>query len=209
MHHAELQFCRRRAYAMGMPATSHRYWLPTDLEQFPEGDGCKYECIDGVLLVTPAPKVVHAVAVSHLHRFLDGGLRRDGNTLRVLSSTVDLRLEPTTVVEPDLFVLRAPATARTRLDDPACAVLIVEVLSPSTANRNRGIKRTLYQRVGIPEYWIVDLDARLIERWMPADERLEILREQLTWTDPVTGADLTLDVVRYFADVWGEESTAE
>jgi Uma2 family endonuclease len=191
---------------MGMPATTEHYWLPADLEQFPEGDGCKYECIDGELLVTPAPRMVHAAALAHLSVLIDRGLKGDGPTPRVIISTADLRPEPATVVEPDLFVLRAPATAKTRLDDPACAVLIAEVLSPSTAKRDRGIKRMLYQRVGVPEYWIIDLDARLIERWTPSDTRPEILREQLTWTDPVSGAGLVLDVERYFAAVWGEES---
>ncbi|HEY5491791.1 MAG TPA: Uma2 family endonuclease [Gemmatimonadaceae bacterium] len=191
-----------------MPATIERYWLPADLEQFPEGNGCKYECIDGELLVTPAPRVVHVAALSHLSNMLNRGLPSSGATPRVVSSTADLCPEPTTVVEPDLFVLRAPITAKTRLDDPACAVLIAEVLSPSTAKRDRGIKRMLYQRVGVPEYWIIDLDARLIERWTPSDTRPEILREQLTWTDPVSGAELVLDVERYFAAVWGEESPA-
>jgi Uma2 family endonuclease len=193
---------------MGMPATTEHYWLPVDLEQFPEGDGCKYECIDGVLLVTPAPRMVHAAALAHLSNMLNRGLPGSGATPRVVSSTADLCPEPTTVVEPDLFVLRAPATAKTRLDDPACAVLIAEVLSPSTAKRDRGIKRLLYQRVGVPEYWIVDLDARLIERWTPSDSRPEILREQLKWTDPVSGAELVLDVERFFAEVWGDEPPA-
>lgn len=194
---------------MGMPATTEHYWLPADLEQFPVGDGCKYECIDGELLVTPAPRVVHVAALSHLSSMLGLGLPRSGATPRVVSSTADLRPEPTTVVEPDLFVLREPITAKTRLDVPGCAVLIAEVLSPSTAKRDRGIKRMLYQRVGVPEYWIVDLDARLIERWTPSDARPEILREQLTWTDPVTGAELVLDVQRFFAEVWGDESSGD
>jgi Uma2 family endonuclease len=190
---------------MGMPATTDHYWLPVDLEQFPEGDGCKYECIDGVLLVTPAPRVVHAVALAELSGRIVLCLAGREARRRVITSTADLRIEPTAVVQPDLFVLREAGTAKTRLDDPTCAVLIVEVLSPSTAKRDRGIKREFYQRVGVPEYWIVDLDARLIERWTPADQRPEILRKRLTWTDPVTGAELVLDVERYFADVWGDE----
>ncbi len=189
---------------MGMPATTEPYWLPADLEQFPEGDGCKYECIDGELLVTPAPRVVHVVALAVLGEQIVLSLAGQGRARRVISSTADLRPEPAVVVEPDLFVLRAAGTAKTRLDDPACAVLIVEVLSSSTAKRDRGIKRLLYQRVGVPEYWIIDLDARLIERWTPSDARPEILRERLTWTDPVSGAELALDVERFFAEVWGD-----
>jgi len=185
------------------------YWLPADLEQIPEEAGYKYECIDGVLLVTPAPRMVHAAALAALSYEIESLLPQQGKARRVITSRADLRVEPTAVVEPDLFVLRAPATAKTRLDDPNCVVLIAEVLSPSTAKRDRGIKRLFYQRVGVPEYWIVDLDARLIERWTPSDERPEILRERLAWSDPVTGAELVLDVERYFADVWGDGTPAE
>jgi Uma2 family endonuclease len=193
---------------MGMPATTDHYWLPADLEQFPEGDGCKYECIGGVLLVTPAPRPFHAVALAELSERIVHCLASRGTRRRVITSTADLLFEPTAVVEPDLFVLREPGTAKTRFDDPTCAVLIVEVLSPSTAKRDRGIKREFYQRVGVPEYWIVDLDARLIERWTPADARPEILRRQLAWTDPVSGAELVLAVEQYFADVWGDTPSA-
>ncbi|HEY5490024.1 MAG TPA: Uma2 family endonuclease [Gemmatimonadaceae bacterium] len=185
------------------------YWLPADLEQIPEEAGYKYECIDGVLLVTPTPRMVHAAALAALSYAIESLLPQQCKARRVITSRADLRVEPTAVVEPDLFVLRAPATAKTRLDDPACAVLIAEVLSPSTAKRDRGIKRLFYQRVGVPEYWIVDIDARLIERWTPSDERPEILRERLAWSDPVTGAELVLDVERYFADVWGDGTPAE
>lgn len=194
---------------MGMPATTEHYWLPADLEQIPEEADFKYECIDGALLVTPAPRPAHRVALAELGGLIVRCLAGPGSARRVFTSRADVRLEPTTVVEPDLFVLRAPGNAKTRLDDPAGVVLIAEVLSPSTATHDRGIKRTLYQRVGVPEYWIVDLDARLIERWTPSDARPEILRERLDWKDPVSGAELVLDVARFFAEVWGDESPAD
>ena len=60
-------------------------------------------------------------------------------------------------------------------------LLVVEVLSPSTARYDRLVKRHRYQRAGTREYWIVDPDARLVERWRPDDERPEILEETLTW----------------------------
>jgi Uma2 family endonuclease len=59
----------------------------------------------------------------------------------------------------------------------------------------------LYQAAGIPEYWIVDLDARLVERWTPADERPEILRERLGWRIPGSDAVSQIDLAGYFGEV--------
>ena len=61
------------------------------------------------------------------------------------------------------------------------AVLAIEILSPGTAARDRGQKREIYQRAGVPSYWIVDVDARLVEQWSPSDQRPEIIRESLEW----------------------------
>jgi Uma2 family endonuclease len=59
-------------------------------------------------------------------------------------------------------------------------LLAVEVLSPSTARYDRLTKRRFYQQQGV-EYWIVDLDARIVERWLPGSDRPEILAEHLAW----------------------------
>jgi len=59
-------------------------------------------------------------------------------------------------------------------------VLAIEVLSPTTAATDRGVKRRLRQQHA-DEHWIVDLDARLLERRRPGDERPEILDDTLTW----------------------------
>ncbi|MGH7627268.1 MAG: Uma2 family endonuclease, partial [Gemmatimonadaceae bacterium] len=68
----------------------------------------------------------------------------------------------------------------------------------------RQLKRRRYQRAGIPEYWIVDLDSRLIERWRPDDARPEVLTDRLIW-EPVPGRGaLELDVAAFFAMVYGE-----
>ena len=60
-------------------------------------------------------------------------------------------------------------------------LLAVEILSPSTARADRQRKRAIYQSEGVPEYWIVDVDARLAERWRPGDERPKILATTLEW----------------------------
>ncbi len=99
----------------------------------------------------------------------------------VMLSPADIEFSPRRLVQPDLFVVpfaeREPASWRdiTRLE------LAIEVLSPSTARADRHVKRRLYQSQGVAEYWIVDPDARLIERWRPQDTRPEVLDGSLTW----------------------------
>ena len=80
----------------------------------------------------------------------------------------------------------------------------MEVLSPSTARADRQVKRRRYQRHGVPEYWIVDLDARLVERWRPADERPEILAERLEWRAVPEAPPLEIDLGEYFSEVLDE-----
>lgn len=92
---------------------------------------------------------------------------------------------------------RAWAEVRTPL-------LVIEVLSPSTARHDRLVKRSFYQRQGVPEYWIVDLDASLVERWRPADARPEILTDRLEWQPDPGGEPMVIDLAALFAEI-GEE----
>ena len=78
-------------------------------------------------------------------------------------------------------------------------LLAIEVLSPSTARADRTTKRRRYQRAGVPEYWVVDLDARLVERWRPEDVRPEVLTEKLAWQPDPSAPPFELDLPRYFA----------
>jgi Uma2 family endonuclease len=80
-------------------------------------------------------------------------------------------------------------------------LLAIEVLSPSTAPADRFVKRRRYQRHGISEYWIVDLDSRLVERWRPGDERPEILHERLTWQPSESSPAFELDLAAFFAEI--------
>ena len=79
-------------------------------------------------------------------------------------------------------------------------LLAIEVLSPSSSRHDRVKKRVKYQR-HVPEYWIVDLDARIVERWRPNDERPEILSDTIAWAPNDATELLELDLVRFFGRV--------
>jgi Uma2 family endonuclease len=66
------------------------------------------------------------------------------------------------------------------------------------------VKLRLFQRQHVPEYWIVDVDARLVERWRPEDERPEILAEQLEWRPDPALLPLVIDLPSYFREAAGE-----
>ena len=82
-------------------------------------------------------------------------------------------------------------------------LLAVEVLSPSTARADRTVKRRLFQRVGVPEYWIVDVAAWLVERWRPGEDRPEILTETLSWHPAPAGGGrpLVIDLAQLFSEI--------
>lgn len=183
---------------MGMAHCIERYWTAEDVRALPE-DGDRYECVDGVLLVTPAPSALHQIACSRMVRLLDPFIER--NALGdLLWSPADIELEPRMLVQPDLFVTLGGAKNPPRVWSGITGLLLaIEVLSPSTARRDRGMKRELYQRAGVREYWIVDLDARCIERWTPTDEYPEVLRDNLRWAPDGASDVLEIDLPSFFA----------
>ena len=183
---------------MGMPQTAH-YWTPDEVRALP-ADGRRYEVIAGELLVTPAPRFAHQDAVLALVRVLSDYVERT-KTGHAAISPADLTPEPGALVQPDAFVVGLVDGRRPRdWADIERLLLAIEVLSPSTARADRTTKRRLYQRAGV-EYWIVDLEARLVERWRPGDERPEILTERIDWLPETGVAPLTIDLEGFFRRV--------
>jgi Uma2 family endonuclease len=119
-----------------------------------------------------------------------------------LTSPFAVELEPETITQPDIFVVSSAEGRRLQRDGlPGYSLLLcAEVLSPSSSRHDRVRKRPLYQR-NVPEYWIVDLDARLIERWRTGDTRPEIVKASLSWQPVGASAPFVLDVVRFFTAV--------
>jgi Uma2 family endonuclease len=134
-------------------------------------DGQRHELLDGVHVVTPAPAYVHQDVLMRLTSVLLAAVAHHPH-LKLLASPADIVLGPRTLVQPDLFVLRIdPAHPPKSWREVGVPLLAIEVLSPSTAPGDRGAKRRIYQRAGVPEYWVVDSDAGLIERWTPGARR--------------------------------------
>jgi Uma2 family endonuclease len=186
---------------MGMPQMAGR-WTREMVLALP-ADGRRYELFDGGVLVTPAPSLRHQVAVAALYDVIAPWVRKHG-VGRALTSPADLHLDEEELFQPDLFVLPHLPVEGSWESAPA-PVLVVEILSPSSARGDRLIKRRRFQDAGIPEYWIVDLDARVVERWRPGDDRPEILDASLIWSPALTTGSLVIDLPTLFAEVGGAD----
>jgi Uma2 family endonuclease len=168
---------------MAMPSVGRR-WTAKEVRQLIEESpayGPRYELIDGELLVTPAPAPPHQLALAWLYDRIAPYVRRErlGTTLW---SPADIELAPEQLTQPDLFVVpQLPERPPRSWSEITQLVLAIEALSPGTARNDRNKKRPYYQRVGVPEYWMIDTAARKIERWRPSDEHPELLGDTLTW----------------------------
>ena len=189
---------------MAMPALEPRVWTAADVQALPHDPANRTECVDGALLVTPAPRMLHQSAVTVLAYRLHEVLRPTGLGA-VVVAPADWVLDAHTLVQPDLFVVPLVEGRRPRTDEErGHPLLFVEVLSPSSARYDRGVKRTRYQRAGI-EYWMVDLDARLVERWMPTDDRPTIHDERISWHPAGVAVPVLVELVPFFDEVLGAE----
>jgi Uma2 family endonuclease len=186
---------------MGMPATPESVTTLDEFFALPEQSGSgRQELLDGIFVVSPEASLRHQRAAFQMGQLLHPALMNRAD-LELFTSPGDIVLGSRTVVQPDVFVIPRPKSSSISWRNVGLPVLVVEILSRRTAPRDRVAKRILYQHARIPEYWIVDLDARLIERWRPDDQRPEILVEHLAWRIPGAEQDIELDLPRFFERV--------
>ena len=134
-----------------------------DLEYFPD-DGKRREIIDGELYVTPSPSLRHQVLVGRLHVAIANYLAARPGPGRVYLSPLDVVLSPHDVVEPDLlFVGSDQLDVLTPKNVQGPPALVIEVLSPGTRKTDEQVKRRLFARVGVREYWLVDPELDLVK----------------------------------------------
>lgn len=142
--------------------TKQGQWTYEDYLSLPD-DGNHYEIVNGVLYMTPSPTGEHQDAIGRIYHYLLVHLEFAGLG-KVRFAPFDVRLSPKHVFQPDvLVVLNAHRDRIQRRYILGAPDLVVEIASPSTASIDRREKQDAYAHFGIPEYWIVDADARTVE----------------------------------------------
>jgi Uma2 family endonuclease len=144
--------------------TARDFWLLADAGAF--AGFVKTELIEGELRVVNAVHSRHALAHATLTVDLGVALREAGLGLKLLS-TPSTQLSEDSIPEPDLAIAtRADGKALAAVD----VVLAIEI-SDTTLGEDLGLKASLYGRHGIPEYWVVDVEGRIIhQHWAPNDQ---------------------------------------
>ena len=121
-----------------------------DLEGMPD-DGNRYELIDGMLHVSPSPVPRHQIVLGELFVRLHAACPPD---LLVMVAPMDVQPDRDNSLQPDVLVARPDDFGPKNL--PVAPLLAVEVLSPSTRLYDLNTKRSAYEKMGVPSYWIVD-----------------------------------------------------
>ena len=181
-----------------MSMVASPYWTADMVRARPD-DGQRYETVHGELLVTPAPRKLHQRVLRRLSTAIDVYLTRE-RVGESFCSPADVSWGTNILVQPDLFVVD-PDEART-LDWTRMQhlLLVVEILSPSSVRADRYTKRALYQRVGIPTYWVIDADARAVEVWTPDDASPVVEDDMLRWQPVGATQALEIRLAELFAD---------
>ncbi len=184
---------------MGMPAIEHRRWTAAEVRALPEEPGKHFEVIDGELFVGPGPSLMHQRVAFKLMQLLEAHVRTP-RLAYVLNGPGEVEPDPYTLVQPDIFVVapvdgKCPATT----DDIGDIYLVCEVISPSSARKDRVRKRALYQRMGVA-YWIIDQSARVVECWLPGEDRPTLNDATITWSNEHLESSLTVNLEEMFAE---------
>ena len=137
--------------------------------RFNYGDYCllpedkRYDLIDGELYMAPAPSSRHQRLLLRLARLLADFIELHGLG-EVYIAPLDVILSEQDVLQPDLLFVAQER--REIISERGCEGppdLVVEILSPATEQRDRELKRKVYAKYGVPEYWLVDPEAESIE----------------------------------------------
>ena len=148
-------------------------WLKFTVKEYMSlPEGAPYQLLDGEMIVAPSPTQRHQNIAAQLFLQLRGFVSQ--NQLgRVWFAPLDVVLSNYDVAQPDLlFVSNSRSEIVTEANIQGAPDLLVEIISPSSAQHDRGYKQLLYGRHGVREYWMVDPEAETVEVMVEGDEGL-------------------------------------
>jgi len=141
-----------------------------EFDKFTANDERRFELIDGEIIEMPPPKIVHQRLSRRLTRLVDD-LKPDGE---VFYAPIEVYLDEFNIPQPDVVWIAANSTCKIEeLRLVGAPDLVIEILSPSTAKRDKTDKFSLYEKYGTREYWIVDPEYAQIEVWKRGTDRFE------------------------------------
>lgn len=123
----------------------------------------RYEIIEGELIVVPAPIPYHQDVSKNLFLVLDNYVK-SRNPGKVYYAPIDVVLSEENVVQPDiLFISKQRLSIITEKNIQGAPDLVIEIISPATKEKDRILKRKLYAKFGVREFWLVDTEKKEIE----------------------------------------------
>jgi Uma2 family endonuclease len=141
-----------------------------DFLLFPD-DGQRHELIDGEHYVTPSPNTKHQRVSGNLH-LLIGSWLEIHQVGRVFYAPYDVVFSNFDVVEPDLLYLSIERMAEvvTPQHVRGAPEIVIEIVSPGTRKRDETIKKRLYERSGVSEYWVIDPELDVVRVYRRGEE---------------------------------------
>jgi Uma2 family endonuclease len=167
-----------------------------DYQTLPD-DGQRYEIIEGELLMSPAPKTIHQRISRNLLIYLSNYINQH-DIGEIFYAPCDVVLSMTDVVQPDLlFVGKERSHIITENNIIEAPDLVIEILSESTETIDHTRKKSLYEKHGVKEYWIINPSEKAIEQFVLRDKSFEIVgswgRSQKLVSPVMEGLSLPID----------------
>lgn len=181
---------------MSTAAPKGMKWTYEDYAKIPE-DGLRHEIIGGEHVVNASPSTQHQHVSKRLQYQLYTKIELAGLGL-LYNAPIDVQLSEFDIVQPDIvIILNENVRKITPTKIKVAPHLVVEILSPSTAGNDRTIKKELYERSGVVEYWIVDPLEQKVEQWILRDGKYLLANQAV-----VIPLSFLSDVEIDFETVW-------
>jgi Uma2 family endonuclease len=186
-----------------VPGPKQGDWTYNHYAALPD-DGQRYEIVNGVLVMVPAPSWFHQEVAGAFYRHLHDYLVSNGLG-GAFTSPIDVELTPSNMFQPDVVVLLK--ASREKLHEQhivGAPDLVVEVASPGTRAVDRLSKYEAYARAGVPEYWIANPETKTIEVLVLEAGKyhsLGVFREKATLPSRIVPG-FSVPVEQFFVSVW-------